>query len=598
MKKFLRRYFPLLPVLCVLVPVTFSHSCANTTTPPSGGKKDTIPPKIMGLSPLPGTTNVPVHGAKIEFEFDEYVTVKNAANIYLSPPQKKSPKYKMKGKKLIVYFEEDLLPNTTYTLDLTGAIADNNEGNMFPGYTVVFSTGDRIDNMVVTGTVLDCNTLAPVKDATVMLYKDLADSAVLKNRPDAAVKTDDWGYFAIRNVEDCPYRLYAIKEETVNNIYDPDNDYIAFCDSVIRPTMEASDTLKELLKYDMEDTLHCTARISEHELLLFKERPSKQMIKNNMRISPRSAYITFMASDAKIDSLWIAGLPQDRLITQFNPRRDSLEIWVNDRRRQPDTLHLYVDYLKTDTAGVLSPYTEHVRIASEKKTSARTARKNVSKEDTLCVVTVKAESETVEQNGFDFEFKYPLIWEAFDECTLTSINPRQQEENMSFTVERDTNNLRHYTLMPKGELKQGYEYTLKVPHRRFRDINGFYNDSTQVKVSLPKEENLSTLSLELSGVSNKYIVELLSEKKDRVLRTYIVDSPRTLMFPYLKEGKYSIRLTEDLNRNGIVDTGVLLEHKQPEKVRFYKLRDGSTTIEIKENTEITQKLNVERMFSE
>lgn len=86
----------------------------------------------------------------------------------------------------MVYFEEDLLPNTTYTLDLTGAIADNNEGNMFPGFTTVFSTGEKVDSMYVTGIVRDCNTLKPVKGATVMFYKDQRDSAVFLERPVAA----------------------------------------------------------------------------------------------------------------------------------------------------------------------------------------------------------------------------------------------------------------------------------------------------------------------------------------------------------------------------------------------------------------------------
>ena len=116
----------------------------------------------------------------------------------------------MRGKTVIVYFEEDLLPNTTYTVDLTGAIADNNEGNMFPGFTTVFSTGDSIDSMYITGLVQDCNTLMPIKGATVMLYKDQRDSAVFLERPVAAVKTDDWGYFALQNIQDTVFRVYAI----------------------------------------------------------------------------------------------------------------------------------------------------------------------------------------------------------------------------------------------------------------------------------------------------------------------------------------------------------------------------------------------------
>ena len=167
---------------------------------------------------------------------------------------------------------------------------------------------------------------------------------------------------------------------------------------------------------------------------------------------------------------------------------------------------------------------------------------------------------------------------------------------MKFKFERDSLNLRKYVLRPEGKLMSGYEYKLKVPYRKFRDINGFYNDSTEVKVSLPKDEKLSSLTLNLTGVNNKYIIDLLNEKRDKVLRSYIIEKDAALLFPYLKEGKYSIRITEDLNRNGIVDTGNLLEHRQPEKVRFYKLRDGSFLITIKESTEMEQKIDVAKLF--
>ena len=143
------RYIPLIPVAAILASVLFSPSCANTTEAPKGGPKDTIPPVITRIVPPPGTVDLPVKGAQIAFTFNEYVTVKEPKGIYLSPPQTKSPKFRIKGRSVIVYFEEDLLPNTTYTLDISGAIADNNEGNMFPGFTTVFSTGHTIDSMVV-----------------------------------------------------------------------------------------------------------------------------------------------------------------------------------------------------------------------------------------------------------------------------------------------------------------------------------------------------------------------------------------------------------------------------------------------------------------
>ena len=291
MKKILSYLLPGIPVALILGTLLFTDSCANTTTPPSGGPKDTIPPVITELFPLPGATGVPVEKTQLKMTFNEYVVVKDAKSLYLSPPMEKSPKYKIKGKSVIVYFEEPLDSNRTYTLDVTNAIADNNEGNKFPGYTLVFSTGDVIDSMLVTGIVQDCNTLQPLKGATVMLYKDHADSAVFLKRPDAAMKTDDWGYFCLRNIQDTLFRMYAVWDENNNNKYDPETEKIAFIDSLVKPVVVVNDSLPEVLKYDMKDTVHCLARKQEYELNMFKEITSKQMIVNKERVGDRTAYI-------------------------------------------------------------------------------------------------------------------------------------------------------------------------------------------------------------------------------------------------------------------------------------------------------------------
>lgn len=596
MKRFFSRFFPIIPVSVILGMTIFSHSCANTTTPPSGGPKDTIPPVITEIYPVIGQVNVPTHKTRLKIEFNEYVKVKDPKSLFLSPPLEKSPQFKMQGKSVVVYFEGDLDSNKTYTLDLTNAIADNNEGNMYPGFTLVFSTGDRIDSMMVTGIVQDCNSLKPLKGATVMLYKDHADSAVFLKRPDAAVKTDEWGFFCIRNIQDTIYRMYAVIDENNNNKYEAESEKIAFIDTLVKPVTYVNDSLPELQKYDMKDTLNCLARKTEFELNVFKEKPSKQMIVNKERVGERTAYITFMAPYAHIDSIWIKDVPSDRLITQFNIMQDSLEIWVNDPKPQPDTLFLNVNYLKTDTLGMLNPFTEEIKLLKPKKSPGKSSSRDIKKEDTTAVFTVEAKPENVEQYGFVIEFTYPLVESAFDSLTFRYLNPRQQESFAKYSVRQDSLNLRKYIVTPTDKLQPGYEYFLKIPHRKFKDINGFYNDSSEVKVSLPNDDKLSTMNLVMSNVRNKYIVDLLNEKRDKVLRSYIIDKDETLVFPYLKAGKYSIRITEDLNRNGIVDTGILLEKKQPEKVRFYKLEDGTFLIDIPEMMEIEQNIDLEEMF--
>ncbi len=597
MKK-LAKYLPLIPAVLVLGSLFFPTGCANTTTPPSGGPKDTIPPVLVKVSPLPGTVNVPVHKTQIKFTFNEYVTVKDANNVFLSPPLEKRPKTRLSGKSLIVSFESDLDSNTTYTLDITGAIGDNNEGNMFPGFTLVFSTGSVIDSLCMTGLVQESTNLKPVKGATVLLYKDHADSAVFLHRPVAASKTDDWGFFSIRNIQDTLYRVYAIRDVNNNNMYDPDSETIAFLDTLFRPRTVYNDSLYEFMKFDMKDTLLCLDRKEDIELNLFREKPSKQLIVKKERVGPRTAYLTFMAPEAVIHSLRIKGLPKDRLITQFNPLKDSLEIWVNDQRKMPDTLFLQINYDKTDTTGALLPTDELVKLALDKKMRAeamKSSRRDLKHEDTIAVFSSVAEGATVEQYGFQLEFKYPLIEAAWDSLRFRSVNPRQQESFGTYTVTRDSTNLRRYTIMPDEVLKPGFDYYLKIPYRKFRDVNGFYNDSTELKVTLPKDDKLSSLALEITGVHNRYLVDLLSEKRDKVIRSFIIDADQTVLFPYLKAGSYCIRITEDLNRNGLVDTGNLLAHRQPEKVKFFKL-DDQFLIKIPERTELVQQLNLEEMF--
>lgn len=595
----LKKFLPLVPAALILGSLMFPSGCANTTTPPSGGAKDTIPPVLTKVSPLPATVNVS-RKAKLRFTFNEYVKIKDANGIYLSPPLERKPKSAIHGKSLDVSFESDLDSNTTYTLDLTDAIADNNEGNLFPGYTLVFSTGAKIDSMCLTGLVQDCNTLMPIKGATVLLYKDHSDSAVFLKRPVAAARTDDWGFFSIRNIPDTLYRVYAIKDENNNNKYDPESERIAFLDSLLRPTIVYNDSLYEFKKFDMKDTALCLARHAQIELNLFRERPSKQYVVKKERVGPRTAYLTFMAPDAVIHDMRVRGLPREKLIHQFNLQKDSLELWVNDQRKMPDTLHLVLKYDKTDSTGLLKPTEELIKLTYTKELRAELMKKENNyrdrkHEDTIAVMTTSADPTTVEQYGFGIEFKYPLIEEAWDSLQFRSVNPRQQEAEGKVKVIRDSTNLRRFQIMPTEPFQVGYDYYLKVPHRKFRDVNGFYNDSTQMKVTLPTDDKLSSITLELSGVYNRYLVELLTEKRDKVIRSFLIDRGGPVVFPYLKQGSYCIRITEDKNRNGLVDTGVLLEKKQPEKVRFFKLED-QFLIKVLERSEMVWKINLKEMF--
>ena len=586
MKEFWNRYFPVLPVLLIIWGAMFSHSCANTSQAPTGGRKDTIPPVIVKMNPRPYVIGVPLEGAKFEFTFDEYVKVNNPKNIFLSPPQKTVPKYRMKGKKLIISFEEPLKENTTYTLNFYGAIQDVNENNPYPGYAYVFSTGDSIDSLYVTGLVQDCTTLDPVKNATVLLYDSPGDSAVFNELPFAATKTDDWGFFALRNLPRSGFRMYAISDENGNNRYDPESERIAFIDSLITPVNVIRDSIYELMFFDMKDTVACRDRKNEYEMSMFKETPSRQYIVNSGRKSERSAFISFSARNAHIDTMWIAGLSTDRLITQINLERDSLDIWMNDPRAIPDTVNLYVNYLKTDSTGVLSGFTEEVRLGFQRPRTAP---------DTIAPMELKVDPKTVETEGFILEFGYPIVNALFDSLKLVVTDLHNVDEPGTVSYYRDSLNLRKYHIKPEGRMSISSKYTLSVPKGIFQDINNAWNERTQVTVSLPIDVKLSTLQLDLKNVSHKYIVEMLDERRTQTLFTHVVTEDKMVEFPYLTAGKYYIRITEDLNGNSYVDTGSLLDRQMPERVKYFKI-DDNPLLDIPEMSFISQTVDMEQMF--
>lgn len=599
--KGLKNLLPLVPAAAILASMMLSHSCANTTSAPTGGPKDTIPPVLTKVYPMPGQLNVPTHNTNIIFTFNEFVVVKDAKAIYLSPPLEKPLKARTKGKSVVVSFEDDLLPNTTYNIDITGAIVDNNEGNKFPGFSLTFSTGERIDSMYVTGLVQDCKTLNPVKGATVMLYKDQADSAVFLSRPDAAVKTDDWGYFVLRNIPDTVYRMYAVLDENSNNKFDPETEKIAFCDSLVIPDKKVGPGIYELFKFDMLDTASVLKRKTDYELNLFKGENSKQMLVNKERVGERTTYVTFMAPYAQVNSFKFKGISDKKVISWFNETRDSLVMWINNPKPQPDTLFMDIDYMKTDSTGALVKTVEKIKFTKPKElkkgAAGKSSRKDKKHEDTIAVFKVEAQPERFEQYGISIAFDFPLVEEAFDSLKYEIVNPRQKTEPGKYTWSRDTADFRIVHVRHSGRILPGYEYILTVPHRKFRDINGFLNDSLVTKVKLPDDDKLSKLTLNVSGVdSTRYLVDLMNEKRNSVLRNYVIEEDAVLEFPYLKTGKYCIRITEDKNRNNRVDTGDLLGHLQPEKVRFYKLADGTFLINIMEAAELSQDINLKELF--
>ena len=251
-----------------------TYSCASIGNP-DGGPYDEDPPKFMGSTP--GLRSVNNKKQKIELEFDEFIKLEKASEkVIFSPPQMEQPELKVVGKKVSVEYLDSLMDSTTYTIDFSDAIVDNNEGNPMGNFTFSFSTGNNIDTMEVSGVVLQASDLEPIKGIQVGLHKDLNDSAFTTKPFDRVSRTDSRGRFSIRGVAPGKYRIYALKDGNQNYLFDSKTELIAYSDSIIIPDMVPAtreDTIwKDTLTIDTIKTVPYTRFLPDSLILrAFKE---------------------------------------------------------------------------------------------------------------------------------------------------------------------------------------------------------------------------------------------------------------------------------------------------------------------------------------
>lgn len=590
-----RRLTTAIFILTIAACCTVSRSCANTTTPPGGGPKDTIPPVLVKLVPDQCATNFPLTGGKVTLLFDEYTVIKTATDIFLSPPTKKKVQSKVKGKGIVVSIVDTLAPDRTYTLDFGQALADNNEGNPAPRFVYTFSTGTEIDSMYLTGRLIDCQTLKPVSKALVAAYLDPSDSVCFNALPDAATHTDEWGFFFMRNIKPEGYRIIAFTDEDGDCKYNPDADQVAFLDTLFTPALPVNDSVYELQSFDMKDTLKCEARKAMMELSMFKELQSVQYLQNYGRLNEKFGFLKFSAGNVDIRSMEFYGIDSTDILLQYNPSRDSLNFWITSQYNLGDSLLVRINYMKTDSTGVLVETGESVSMGMPTD-SVILAKIKEHEKDTTFKLKVTTTNETVEQEGIVLETEDPIMQFVLDSLHFTETNPKNQTEEKKISFTKDTTEIRRFILHPDCVFNVGYTYNLTIPQGTFINMYGLPNAQENIKIEIPNDENLSSIRFNVTGVDTRYIVELMGEKKDNAIRKFTIDNDATLFCPYLKAGNYCVRISQDRNRNGIFDVGNLLEKRQPEKVLFFILENGKDIIELPERTDIEQDIDIKSMF--
>ncbi len=568
----------------------FYTSCANQGMP-TGGEKDTIPPMVIKTIPTLRGTNF--NGSDLRFTFNEYIIPDEISEkMVISPPMKKKPIIKMKGKTLIIEFAEDLKKESTYSLDFKDAVADNNEKNPIEDFRFSFSTGPTFDSLRIAGFVKNAMNQEPVEKALVMLHRQLEYTFFIDSIPDYIATTNIEGFFMIDNIAPGNYRLYAVTDADNSLTYNQTAELIAFADSIMVPSAifhPENDTIVE-----GNDTIVVSGHVDyspgPQYLMMFEEEKFDQFLDSYKRNQANKCdfFFTESLSDSfRINLLKPAPTKEWKFI-ESNLKRDSITVWLTDTLiSNRDTVLVELKYEVLDSLNNLVIKLDTLEMVY----TAPKAPKQRRKKDEVVEVPTIILSNTINSSAHDLyqriniEAPEPLVSFETNMVRLYSMIDTVQTE-IPIVVVKDTNSIRKYYI--EHDWEDNSNYLFQIDSAAARNIYGYPSLPVKQKFRTQKEDYYGKIILTLSNLPGPAIVQLLANDKDeRILQKIQILEDGKIEFPYLKPEKYKIRVILDSNTNGIWDTGFLASNVQPERVIYFpKIIKVRSNFEYKENLEI------------
>lgn len=595
-------YILLTVVICLL------SSCAKMGQP-DGGWYDETPPRILGASPSDKATEVTDH--KMYIYFNEFIKLSDATQkVVVSPPQMEAPDIKDAGKRIIIDLKDSLKANTTYTIDFSDAISDNNEGNPLGNYTYSFSTGTEIDTMEVSGYVYEAENLEPIKGILVGLYDNLADSVFRKEPFQRVSRTDSRGRFVIKGIKPGNFRVYALMDADGNYLYNQKSEKIAFSRDIIVPSCKPDirqDTIwRDSLHIDNILRVPYTHFFPDDIVLrAFTEEQTDRFLLKSERKEPNRFTLTFSHGDADLPV--IRGLDFDAenaFVVESSEKNDSITYWLRDTLLvNQDTLQMEVQYHATDSAGLLYMKTDTLSLLSKESYAKRLKQKEKE------YAEWKKKQEKAEKRGDPFQKEMPvpplnigmnfagdidpdknpvLTFETPLEVADTSkIHLYSKHDTLwyrsPFLLREKVNVPRTYEVI--GEWRPDIEYSLEIDSAAFVDIYGSVSNTAKKGFKVKSNDAYGTIFMTLDGMRGKRVVAQLLSSTDVVMKEVRTQTGNAEFF-YVNPNTYYLRIFVDENDNGKWDTGNYDEGRQAEAVYYYPSK-----IECKERWDITESWN-------
>lgn len=596
-------------------------ACARMGNP-DGGWYDETPPRVVGASPTEKATGVKTR--KLHIRFNEFIKIENATeNVVVSPPQLESPDIKAGGKSIDIELKDSLKANTTYTVDFSDAITDNNEGNPLGNYTYSFSTGEHIDTMEVSGWVLAAENLEPVKGILVGLYANLADSAFRTQPMLRVAKTDGRGHFVIRGIAPGKYRVYALQDVDGDYHLTQKGEEMAFNREIIVPSSKPDvrqDTLwRDSLRIDSISRVSYTHFLPDNIMLrAFTHIQTDRFFTKAERTLPECFSLVFTAGSNELPQL--RGLnfnnAERAFIVMPTAKKDTITYWIKDSALiNQDTLRMQMQYWSTDTTGQLrmkqdtievlakTPYAKRLKEKQKKAEEWKKAQDKAQKKGEpfetemrpeALKVEVKVNNSIAPDENVRIELPTPL--QSLDSTKVHLYSKRDTlwyearyrlrvREGADSLAPVGTNLLHKRWLELQAEWKPGVEYSFELDSLALTDIYGTASGKIKQGFKVREDKEFATLAVSLTALTDSNVVVQLLNGQDAVVKQTRALAG-TANFYYLQPATYYLRLFVDRNGNGRWDTGDFYRGEEPETVYYFP-----EEIECKANWDATRTWN-------
>ncbi|MFN5182311.1 MAG: Ig-like domain-containing protein [Bacteroidota bacterium] len=522
--KISRTIFFLRFTIFILIAAVFSQ-CAQML-PLTGGEKDTNPPKVLSQNPANSQLNF--SGDKIQIEFDEYIQLKDIQNqLIISPQLAYNPETEIKGKTLLLKFKEPLNPSTTYQINFGNSVADIHEGNILSDYSVVFSTGNYLDSISLSGNIIDAFTKKTRSDISVFLYKNGIDSSCFKYKPDFFARADKNGNYNFRYLSPGLYKVVAFSDKNKNFVYEQGEEDVD----------EWIDNYNDKINLIKNET---------HDFSVYKDFGQKFFLRKVWY--DEYGKVRYCFNRPIVNPNLIFPYKQD-FRWRFSKNNDTLHLFFNAEIKDTTFFLLKDGVNLLDTLKLIKP-------SQEKKSADE--RKGLLKPKFSAVF------EQINDSAIYILFSGPLKKMNFKNMILQSSGEKMSIIKID-SVRPDMIKVYLQQRISEGEL-------LLLPET-VENFIGVKNDTCKFKFSLRSLSSCGSLNLKLEFKKGiKYVLQIMNQSDNVIYESknsFYNSNTFLNKIDFIPSGNYKLRLIEDEDEDGKWSTGSFLKRKKPEKVFYY-----------------------------